>query len=127
MVDKKQHTLEAYYNSLSPTAREVLGQLRKIIRGAIPAEGITEVISYGIPALKLHGKSLVYLAGWKDHVSLYPVPVGDEAFQQLIAPYRTGKGTLSFPLDKPLPSELITQVVSLLVAGYQERSGYAKQ
>ncbi len=75
-----------------------------------------EKISYGIPTFTLNGKYLIYFAGWKHHISIYPIPVGDEALNQEIAPYVSGKGTLKFPIGKPMPLKLITKIVKLKVA-----------
>jgi uncharacterized protein YdhG (YjbR/CyaY superfamily) len=59
---------------------------------------------------------LIYFAGWKHHISIYPIPVGDDAFNQEVAPYIAGKGTLKFTIDKPVPLKLITKIVKLKVA-----------
>ena len=70
-------------------------------------------ISYQMAAFERNGKNLIHFAGWKQHVSLYPVPAGSEAFERQIAKYVDGKGTLKFPLDEPLPIKLIERVVKL--------------
>ncbi|HKZ66036.1 MAG TPA: DUF1801 domain-containing protein, partial [Chitinophagaceae bacterium] len=70
-----------------------------------------ETISYAIPAFNLNKTYLVYFAGYKNHISLYPAPTGNETFEKEIAAYKSGKGTLQFPLDKPLPLSLITKIV----------------
>ena len=75
--------------------------------------GAEEVISYSIPAFKLNKRILVYFAGWSDHVSVYPVPKANQALQKEISKYQTGKGTLQFPLDKPLPVKFISKIVKL--------------
>ena len=71
------------------------------------APGTEERISYGIPTFALDGRYLIYFAGWKQHVSVYPIPETDDVLERAIAPYRTGKGTLRFPLDQPIPYDLI--------------------
>lgn len=73
---------------------------------------MTEKISYGIPTFNLNGRYLVYIAGWKEHVSVYPA-IGAVAreFKDELKPYRSGKGTLRFPLDQPLPKGLIRRIV----------------
>ena len=75
-----------------------------------------EKISYEIAAFELNGKNLIAFAGWKKHVSLYPIPAGDEAFEEEVSKYASGKGTLKFPLDEPMPMKLINQVIKLHVA-----------
>ena len=72
-----------------------------------------ERISYQIPAFKLGDQYLVYVAAFTHHVGVYPAPKGDAAFNAAVAPYRSGKATLRFKLDEPVPLELITEVVKL--------------
>jgi uncharacterized protein YdhG (YjbR/CyaY superfamily) len=108
-------TVDDYIASFPQAVRGILEQVRRTIHEAAP-EGVGEKISYGIPAVTLNGRNLVYFAGWKQHVSVYPVPEGDSDFQRDIQPYRSGKGTLKFPLDEPVPYPLITRVVEHLVA-----------
>lgn len=72
-----------------------------------------ERISYQIAAFERNGKNIIHFAGWKKHVSLYPVPAGNEAFEHQIKPYVSDKGTVKFPLDEPLPLKLIERVVKL--------------
>jgi len=86
--------------------------MRQTIRKAAPEA--VEAISYGMPALKLNG-NLVYFAAFKDHIGFYPVPSGIEAFSVELAPYVTGKGTIRFPLDQPVPLDLVAKVVKFRV------------
>ncbi len=67
-----------------------------------------------MPTFDHNGKHLVFLAGWKRHISLYPTPAGDSAFQRDIVPYKKAKGTLRFPLDKPIPYDLVERAVTFL-------------
>jgi uncharacterized protein YdhG (YjbR/CyaY superfamily) len=83
-----------------------------------------ETISYDIPTFKMNGKYLIYFADWKQHISIYPIPAGDAAFRKEIEPYVSGRGTLKFPLDKPIPFKLITQMVKLQIAENLEKTGY---
>jgi len=71
-----------------------------------------ETIRYRIPAVTVDGKALVYFAGWKHHVSVYPVPDGDAAFQAAVAPYRAARGTLRFPLGQPVQYDLVADLVT---------------
>ena len=75
-----------------------------------------ETISYQIPTFTLDGSAFVYVAGWKHHIAVYPIPSGDAAFEQELAPYRAAKGTLKFPLTQPIPYDLIERVAVLLAA-----------
>jgi uncharacterized protein YdhG (YjbR/CyaY superfamily) len=86
-------------------------QIRKLIRSLVP--DAKEKISYQIACFELNGMNLIHFAGWKKHVSLYPVPAGSEAFERQIKPYVSDKGTVKFPLDEPLPIKLIERVVKL--------------
>ena len=74
-----------------------------------------EGISYGIPTFSLGGRYVVYLAAWKQHLSLYPVPSGDAALAAELAPYRAGRGTLRFPIGTPIPDGLVERLVHALV------------
>ena len=78
------------------------------------------MISYGIPTITLDDKYVVYFAGWAHHISVYPAPDGDQSLSAEIAPYRAAKGTLKFPLGKPVPYELIGKVAAALA---RERRG----
>ena len=107
-------TIDDYIGAQGAAVQPVLQQVRRVIRESAP--DAEETISYKIPAFTLNGEELVYFAGWKHHVSLYPVPKGDAAFRRLIEPYRAGKGTLKFPLKQPIPLDLIASVVKQLIA-----------
>jgi len=103
-------SVDEYIASQPDTVRPILGQVRSAIRKALPRA--EEVISYQIPAYKLHGAVVIYFAGWKQHYSLYPA--GDflvAAFKDELAPYKISKGTIRFPLSEPVPVKLIAQIV----------------
>jgi uncharacterized protein YdhG (YjbR/CyaY superfamily) len=101
------------YLATKPVAvQRTLGRMRRIIRKALP--GAEEVISYQIPAYRLNGRVVIYFAGWTEHVSIYPVtgPLV-EALGERVKPYVASKGTLRFPLSKPIPERLIARVATL--------------
>lgn len=102
-------TIDEYIAEFPPQTREVLEQMRALIGGLAP--DATETISYAIPTFDLGGKHLVHFAGYEKHVGLYPAPSGMEAFKEDLKPYKTGKGSVQFPLDQPLPVELIRRIV----------------
>ena len=106
-------TIDDYISSFPQNVQVILDNVRRTIRDVVPAA--EETISYQIPTFGLDGQQLVYFAGWKNHISVYPIPRTDEALEKELAPYQSGKGTLKFPLDKPIPYGLIEQVVRLLV------------
>jgi uncharacterized protein YdhG (YjbR/CyaY superfamily) len=109
-------TIEDYIRTFPPEVQQVLEQVRGAAHRAAPEA--QETISYQIPTLTLRGRNLVHFAGWAHHVSVYPVPaadsVADAAFDEDIAPYRSGRSTAKFPLDGPLPEELVERLVRLL-------------
>ncbi len=113
MADKPA-TVDAYIAAQPADVQSVLAEMRNRIRGAVP--DAEEAMSYDIPTFKLRGKSVVHIAAWQKHISVYPIPAGDAEFEQEIKPYRAGKGTLRFPIGTSLPYELIDRVVELLVA-----------
>lgn len=90
----------------------ILEEVRQTIKKAAPEA--QEAIAYGIPTFKFHG-NLVHFGGFKTHIGFFPAPSGIEAFKKELTPYVTGKGTLQFPLDKPLPYDLITRIVQFRV------------
>lgn len=100
-----------YLQALEPEVRGVLEEVRSIIHGAVP-DGV-DAISYNMPTLNVGERRIVHYAGWKKHVSLYPAP-DDEDLQRELAPYATGRGTLQFPISKPLPHDLIARVARRL-------------
>ena len=107
-------SIDDYIASFPPDVQKVLEQVRIAIKRVQPK--LEEKISYGIPAFWLNGKYVIYFAGWKNHVSLYPIPVGDDVFNEKISHYVSGRGTVKFPLDKPLPLPLIREMVKLRMA-----------
>lgn len=108
------NTIDEYINSFPDgVVKEKLIEIRSIISKAAPEA--QETISYAIPTFKVNGKYVGYFAGFKDHVSFYPIPHDDENLSKKMKPYVAGKGTLHFSLDKPLPKELITKLVKYWV------------
>ncbi|WP_181720632.1 iron chaperone [Nocardia gipuzkoensis] len=105
-------SIDAYLAGFPDDVREILSGIRAAIRRALP--DATEAISYDIPTFKLHGRNVVHFAGWKQHVSLYPIPDGDPALERELEPYRAGKGTLRFRLGEPVPYELIARIATAL-------------
>ena len=102
MTNKRQFkTIDEYIEIFPQNVQSILEKVRQIILKTAPEA--EETITYGIPSFKLKGRSLVYFAAWKRHISLYPVPLGDEAFQKELSPNVGGKGTVRFRLDKPFP------------------------
>jgi uncharacterized protein YdhG (YjbR/CyaY superfamily) len=120
MAAIKPKSIDEYIHGFPEETQFYLEQIRAAVRKAAP--DAQEVISYGIPAFMMNKSYLVYFAGYKKHVSIYPVPKGNEAFQDQISEYRAGKGTLQFPLKKKLPMGLISKVVKYSIQTNNERS-----
>jgi uncharacterized protein YdhG (YjbR/CyaY superfamily) len=114
MTDSKRFTtIDDYIATFPKEIQAVLEQVRQAIRHAAPQA--VETISYGMPTFDLNGKHLVFFAGWKQHLSLHPLPAGDAAFQQELARYKRAKGTIQFPFEKPIPYDFIEHIVTLLM------------
>jgi uncharacterized protein YdhG (YjbR/CyaY superfamily) len=101
-------SVDEYIATFPAGTQEVLRQVRAAIVSAVP--GAAETISYKIPAVTAGGSPVLYFAGWQRHVSVYPAGTGDAELDAALAPYRSGRGTLKFPLSRPVPYELIGRV-----------------
>ena len=116
-------SVDAYIAGFPPEVRAVLRKMRATIRKAAP--DAEEKISYMMPAIFLEGP-LVYYAAFKNHIGFFPTSTGVKAFKSELAAYETSKGTVRFPLDKPLPLGLIARVVKFRVKENRSRAA-AKQ
>ena len=112
-------TIDAYIAGCPPAVRARLEQVRQTIRAAAPAA--EETIGYRMPTFRLHG-NLVHFAAFQNHIGFYPTPSGIEHFQSELAGYASAKGSVQFPLDQPLPLDLIRRIVVFRV---QENLGRA--
>jgi uncharacterized protein YdhG (YjbR/CyaY superfamily) len=110
--------VDAYIAGFPPETQKQLQSIRVCIQKAIPKA--EEVISYGMPAYK-QGKVLVYFAGYKNHIGFYPTGSGIAAFQEEISKYKNSKGAVQFPLDKPIPKTLVTQMTKFRLAYEQDK------
>jgi uncharacterized protein YdhG (YjbR/CyaY superfamily) len=109
---KKPTDIEGYISQFPADVQAVLQEVRETIRRAAP--DAEETISYQMPAFRQHG-ILVYFAAWKKHIGLYPPISGDKALERAVARYAGPKGNLQFPLDEPMPFDLIERIVKLRV------------
>jgi uncharacterized protein YdhG (YjbR/CyaY superfamily) len=100
---------DKYIESFPVEIRERLNEIRKVIFEIAPS--VTEGISYGMPAYGLNGKQFVYYAGYKKHIGFYPEAEGITAFKEKLTDYKTSKGAVQFPLNKPLPLDLIREMI----------------
>ncbi len=112
--------IDEYIADFPQDVQEILEKVRRTIRKAAP--GAEEKISYQIPAFALNGRGLISFAAWKKHVALYPAPRGIEQFKKALSVYGSGKSTLKFPLDKPIPFDLISKIVKFRVKRILERA-----
>jgi uncharacterized protein YdhG (YjbR/CyaY superfamily) len=112
MESKMVKTMDEYIATFPKNVQDILQELRKVIKEAAPEA--KEAISYGMPTFKLNG-NLVHFAAYKNHIGFYPAPSGIDSFKEKLAKYRTGKGTLQFPIDEPIPFELVKEVVRVRV------------
>jgi uncharacterized protein YdhG (YjbR/CyaY superfamily) len=113
--------VDAYLAKVPEPARSTLGKVRATIRSVVPADS-TEGLSYGMPAFRYKG-ALVAYAAFKNHCSLFPMQASlTDQMQDELKNYRTSKGTLQFPLDKPLPAALLKKMVKLRVAENEIRT-----
>ena len=110
MPAKRYESIDEYIRGFPTNTREVLEGLRRVIRQAAPEAA--EAISYQMPTFKLAGRSLVHFAGYAKHIGLYPLPSGIEAFKEELEPYAQGKGSIRFPLDRPIPYDLVGRIAA---------------
>ena len=115
----KVNDVDRYIAGFPETTQYLLDQVRATIKKAAPEA--EEVISYQMPAYKLHGM-LVFFAGYKNHIGFYPGAGGIEAFKKEISIYKNAKGSVQFPLDKKLPLQLITTIVKFRVKQNLEKA-----
>lgn len=112
--------IETYIQQFPDEVQEILQTIRKLINDNAP--GANEHFAYGMPACKLYKKPLVYFAAFKNHIGFYATPSGHTEFQEELSKYRHGKGSVQFPLDKPIPYNLIERIVKFRVTENYERS-----
>ncbi|MEZ4721759.1 MAG: DUF1801 domain-containing protein [Flavobacteriales bacterium] len=105
----KPNTVEEYIDSFPDHVQGLLRQMREKILSI--AKEADEGISYGMPAYKWKGKPLVYFAGYNGHIGFYATPTGHEAFAKELSRYKQGKGSVQFPIDEPLPLDLVGRIV----------------
>ena len=119
MPAKISAELTAYLDSFPPATRKILDKIRATVRKAVP--DAEEMRSYGVGAFKRGGAYVLYYAGYAKHIAIYPVYASDAGLGADLMPYTSGKATAKFPLDKPIPYDLISRIVKAKVADHQER------
>ena len=112
-------TIDEYIKNFPPNVQIILEKMRQTILKS--ASGAVEAISYQMPAFKLNGKALVYFAAFEKHIGFYPIPSGIEAFKKGLSQYKQGKGSVQFPLDEPMPYDLVEKIVKYRVKEVLEK------
>lgn len=115
----KFNSIDEYIAAFPENIQALLEEVRTTIKAAAPEA--REIISYSMPAFALHG-NLVYFAALKNHIGFYPTPSGIEAFKEELALYKSTKGALNFPINQPLPLELISKIVQFRVKENLEKA-----
>jgi uncharacterized protein YdhG (YjbR/CyaY superfamily) len=116
--------IDAYIAEFPPEVQRVLQEVRSIIGATAP--NATERISYAMPTFDLNGSHLIHFAAFKTHLGIYPTPSGIEAFREELTPFKNAKGSVQFPLDQPLPADLIRRIVEFRVKESQPTSDLPK-
>ena len=116
---KQPGNIDGYIAGFPEQIRKKLEDMRAIVKKAAP--GAVETINYGVPTLILSG-NLVHFGGFKNHIGFYPAPSGIEAFKKELSVYEGAKGSVKFPVDKPLPAALITKIVKFRVRENLEKA-----
>lgn len=109
MTTAKPSNIDEYIAGFPKEVQAILEQVRATVKQVAP--DAEEAISYGIPTFKLQKTNMVHFAGFKNHIGFYATPTGHEAFQEELSVFKQGKGSVQFPLDKPMPLDLIVKIV----------------
>lgn len=113
-------TVDEYIQEFETETQERLNTIRKLILETAPQA--IESISYGMPAYKVNKKPLVYFGGYKSHIGFYATPTGHKAFEKELSKYKQGKGSVQFPLNEPLPLNLIKEIVLFRLSENQDKN-----
>jgi uncharacterized protein YdhG (YjbR/CyaY superfamily) len=112
---KKSENVDGYISGFPEDVQKIMNEIRAAIHEAAP--GATEKISYQMPGFVLKGKTLVWFGGHTHHIGFYPTGEGIAAFQDELGGYKTSKGAIQFPLDQPMPLDLIRKIVKYRATG----------
>ena len=118
------HSIDKYIDGFPEETQKALREICAAVKALVP--DAEEYISYKMPAFKVNGEYFIHFSAWKNHIGMYPIPAGNEAFQKQIEPYRSAKSSLNFPLDKPMPIKLIEKVIKFRIAENLKNAGAKK-
>ncbi len=118
-------SVDAYMATCPEATQKKLAEVRATIKAAVP--DAEETISYQIPTFTLQGRYLIHFAAYKSHIGLYPAPIGHAEFAEASLIYAAGKGTMKFPLDQPIPFDLIRKIVQFGAQGILEKTAAKSQ
>ncbi len=106
-------TIDEYISLYPKSVQDILQRMRRTIQKAAP--GAEEAIRYKMPTFRLNGKNLVFFAAFQHHIGFYPIPSGITAFKKELSRFKQGKGSIQFPLDEPIPYDLVSRIVAFRV------------
>lgn len=115
----KFNSVDEYISTFPEDTQKALEEIRATIKATVPAA--EEFISYNMPAFKVNGEYFSHFSAWKNHIGMYPIPEGNEAFQKEVQKYKGAKSSLNFPLDEPMPLKFIVKVVKFRIAENLQR------
>lgn len=121
MATRQYKFIDEFIGSFPSDVQVILEKIRKVIQKAAPKA--TETMSYGIPTFDLNGKHLVHFSALKNHIGFYPTPSGIKKFKKEISAYKWAKGSIQFPLDKPIPFDLIKRITAYRVKELSKKYG----
>ncbi len=119
MNSDKPSTIDEYLGVQSPHSKDILESIRLTIHTAVP--DATEAISYGMPTFRVNGKNMVHFAAFPSHIGFYATPDGHAEFETELSKYKRGKGSVQFPIDEPMPLDLIKRIA--LFRSHQLKGG----
>lgn len=118
-MNQNFNTVGEYISTFPYEIQQILNKIRKIVLENAPEA--TEHIAYGMPAYKIKGKPLVYFGGFKKHIGFFATPTGHKKFADELSKYKSGKGSVQFPFDEPMPYNLIARIVRFRVTENQQK------
>jgi uncharacterized protein YdhG (YjbR/CyaY superfamily) len=113
------NSIDEYIGSFPPEIQKILQMIRYTVKKAAPEA--LETIKYGMPTFTLHG-NLIHFGAYKNHIGLYPAPKSDEKLKKELSVFKTEKSTIRFPLDKPIPPDLIKRIIKIKVKETEEKT-----